>query len=158
MALPVHEKDHQTVSFDPNTVEMTILDRAESAKTKLMAYFEANQTYPHAQGLLYVEFPEHFVWKSGPKVWTPCQRGFSIGHLHFASPSSGECFYLHTLLTVVKGARSFEELRSVDGTEYATFKEACLERGLLEDDQGWRLCLQEASGMKTGHKISYVLL
>ena len=33
-----------------------------------------------------------------------------------------------TLLTVVKGARSFEELRSVDGTEYATFKEACLAR------------------------------
>ena len=46
MALPVHEKDHQTVSFDPNTDKMTILDRAERAKTKLMAYFEANQTYP----------------------------------------------------------------------------------------------------------------
>ena len=89
MALPVHEKNHQTVSFDPNTDEMTILDRAERAKTKLMAYFEANQTYPHAQGLLYLEFPEHFVWKAGPKIWTPCQRGFSIGCLHFASPSSG---------------------------------------------------------------------
>ena len=53
MALPVHGKDHQTVAFDPNTDEMTILDRAERAKTKLMAYFEANQTYPHAWGLLY---------------------------------------------------------------------------------------------------------
>ena len=51
---------------------------------------------------------------------------------------------------MVKGARSFEELRSVDGTKYATFKEAWLARDLLEDDQGWRLCLQEASGMKTG--------
>ena len=68
MALPVHEKDHQTVAFDTNTNEMTILDRAERAKTKLMAYFETNQTYPHAWELLYVEFPEHYVWKTGPKV------------------------------------------------------------------------------------------
>ena len=57
---------------------------------------------------------------------------------------------------MVKGARSFEELRSVDGTEYATFKEACLARGLLEDDQEWRLCLQEASGMKTGAQLRCV--
>jgi hypothetical protein len=50
------------------------------------------------------------------RVWTPCHREFSIGRLHFASPSSGERFYLRTLLTVVRGSRSFEELREMAPT------------------------------------------
>jgi hypothetical protein len=61
-----------------------------------------------------------------------------------------------TLLTVVRGTRSFEELRSVDGIQYATYKEACLARGLLEDDQEWRLCLHEASAMKSGAQLRHL--
>ena len=45
---------------------------------------------------------------------------------------------------------SFQDLGSFQGVEYPTFKEACLARGLLEDDQEWRLCLQEASTIQTG--------
>ena len=48
---------------------------------------------------------------------------------------------MHTLLTVVRGATSFESLRTYQGIEHSTYKEACLARGLLEDDQEWRLCL-----------------
>jgi hypothetical protein len=96
MALPVHEKDHHNVIFDPNTDEMTILQNAERSRTKLMAYFEANWTDPHTHSLLYVEFPEHFVWKASSRTWSPCQCDFIIGHLHFAPPSSGERFYMRT--------------------------------------------------------------
>jgi hypothetical protein len=135
---------------------MTILQRAERSRTKLMAYFETNQTDPHACSLLYVEFPEHFVWKASSRTWSPCQCDFSIGHLHFAPPSSGERLYLRTLLTVVRGARSFEELRSFDGVEYSTYKEACLACGLLEDDQEWRLCLQEAGGIQSGSQLRWL--
>src|SRR5271168_1396472 len=34
-----------------------------------------------------------------------------------------------------------------------TFHAACLARGLLEDDNEWRQCLQEASHMATGHQL-----
>jgi len=87
------------------------------------------------------------------KKWKPCQSGFSIGRLHFAGPSSGEWFYLRTLLTVVKGATSFEHLRSFEGVLQLTFKAACLAQGLLEDDMEWRLCLQEAAVMQTGSNL-----
>jgi hypothetical protein len=54
---------------------------------------------------------------------------------------------------VVKGAISFEDLRTVDGIVHATFKQACIARGLLEDDQEWIQCLQEASHMQTGSQL-----
>ena len=73
--------------------------------------------------------------------------------MYFASPSSGEHFYLQTLLTVVKGAKSFDYLKTVDGTICATFKEACFNLGLLGDDKEWIDCLEDASTMQTGYVL-----
>ena len=73
--------------------------------------------------------------------------------MYFAHPSSGECFYLCTLLTVVKGPTSFASLCTVNGVEHPTFKAACRARGLLEDDGEWHQCLQEAAVMQTGHQL-----
>ena len=39
--------------------------------------------------------------------WQPRIRGFAIGHMYYAHPSSGEHFYLCILLAAVKGAISF---------------------------------------------------
>ncbi|PIA33258.1 hypothetical protein AQUCO_04200192v1 [Aquilegia coerulea] len=73
--------------------------------------------------------------------------------MYFANPNSGERFYLRLLLTVVKGPSSFESLYSVDGIEHKTYREACIARGLLEDDNEWDKCLEEAVIMKTGHQV-----
>ena len=54
-----------------------------------------------------------------------------------ASPFNGERDYLRLLLTVVRGPRSFEDLRTVDGVQYPTFKGACIALRLLEDDGEW---------------------
>lgn len=48
------------------------------------------------------------------------------------------------LLCVVKGATSFEDLRTVDGFLCPTFKEAAIRRGLLEDDSEHDATLAEA--------------
>jgi hypothetical protein len=95
-----------------------IINRADNSKTTFMGYFEMNRTDQNACRLLYVEFPEHYTWKRNK--WKVHERGFSIAHLHFSSPSSGEGFYLPTLLMVVRGSRSFEELRAFNGIQYAT--------------------------------------
>jgi hypothetical protein len=68
-------------------------------------------------------------------------------------PSAGERFYLRLLLTVVKGAQSYEDVRTYDGTVHPTFKAACLARGLLENDGEWHQCLQEAGEMQTGSQL-----
>ncbi|XP_029639684.1 uncharacterized protein LOC115214793 [Octopus sinensis] len=51
------------------------------------------------------------------------------------------------LLHVVTGPKSFADLRTVDGIICATYREACLRRGLLNDDHLHRT-LAEASNCK----------
>ena len=62
----------------------------------------------------YQEFPQHFVWLKSEKRWKSRERGYAIGRMYFASPNCGERFYLHLLLIVVKGPKSFRSLRTVD--------------------------------------------
>src|SRR5882762_6531572 len=70
--------------------------------------------------------------------------------------SDDELFYLRTLLTVVKGPTSFEGVRQFNSTTHPTFYEACLARGLLEDDGEWRQCLLKASYMQTGERLRHL--
>jgi hypothetical protein len=73
--------------------------------------------------------------------------------MYFASPAQRERFYLRMLLTVVTGATSFQDLRTVNGTAYATYKQACIAMGLLQDDQEWVQCLTEAAVMQLGSSL-----
>jgi len=57
----------------------------------------------------------------------------------------GERYYLQMLLHIVQGATSYEDLRTVVGILYSTFKEACSARGLLHDTNEWHEALTEAS-------------
>ncbi len=71
------------------------------------------------------------------------KRGFAIGHMYYARPTSGERYYLWMLLNCIKGATSYEHLRTVDGTEHNTFKDACIVMGLFTDDNEWHQALEE---------------
>ena len=77
--------------------------------------------------------------------------------MYYAHPSSGECFYLHLLLTAVKDATSYRHLCTVlvngQHEECATFHKACLKLDLLEDDNEWIQCLEEAGEMATGWQL-----
>jgi len=53
-------------------------------------------------------------------------------------------------LTIFEGGKSWEHLRTWNGQVFATFKETCMARGLLEDDHEWRICLEEAVAMQPG--------
>src|SRR6201996_7208468 len=154
--LPVHLPGHQSITWNADRTPniQTVIDQQGSKDTKLTGYFKANAEYPEARQLLYQDFPSKFVWGDKQHKWKLRDKGFSIGRMYYAHPNSGERFYLCTLLTVVKGATSFEDLLSVDGgPPLPTFHAACLARGLLEDDNEWRLCLQEAAHMASGHQL-----
>ena len=110
--------------------------RAAGKKTKLTAWFHLNETSELARTLLYYEILEHFTWHSQSKTWR--QRKISkkcIVRMINVSPNAQELFYLRLLLTKVTGPKSFRELLTVDDEEYETFREACVKRGLLQDDQ-----------------------
>ncbi|PIA25570.1 hypothetical protein AQUCO_11100024v1 [Aquilegia coerulea] len=147
--LALHLKGMHVCVFNPNDTPEQVKEKAENQKSSLTAYFDWYRKNPTTKAYTYQEFPEHFRWCKDNKKWTPrVTSAFSIGRMYFANPNSGERFYLRLLLTVVKGPSSFESLYSVDGIEHKTYREACIARGLLEDDNEWDKCLEEAVIMK----------
>jgi hypothetical protein len=75
--------------------------------------------------------------------------------MYYAHPSSGEHFYLWLLLTAVKGMSDFKSLHMTPflTVVHSSFKDACIARGLLDDDKEWIQCLEEASAMQTGSQL-----
>lgn len=57
-----------------------------------------------------------------------------------------ERYFLRTLLLHVRGAKSFEDLCGVDGELCPASREACGNRGLLEDGELWKRTLRESFG------------
>jgi len=66
------------------------------------------------------------------------------------SPSKVEQFFLQLLLTIFEGEKSWEHPRTWNSQVFATFKEICMARGLLENNHEWRICLEEAIAMQPG--------
>ena len=141
------------VYFNPDDNINDVLERGATKDTALTAWFKINQSNPDARLTTYQNFPQNWVFVQNQKKWKPRDKGTAIGRMYFASPSSGERFYLRTLLTVTPGATSYAHLRTVDGVQYNTFKEACSALGLLEDDHEWRVCLGEAGDIQTGSAL-----
>ncbi|XP_022019122.1 uncharacterized protein LOC110919150 [Helianthus annuus] len=56
-----------------------------------------------------------------------------------------EPYYLRILLNKVRGPKSFEEIRTVNGQVFPTFKDACYAMGLLDDDNEYVEAIKEAS-------------
>ena len=130
VCLQVHKEDEQMVTWNNKVAGnlQQVLENQGAWDTTLTAYFKANQEYPEAQELLYQDFPSKFVWKKTQCKWKPRQKDFAIGHMYYCHPTSGKHFYIWTLLVAIKGATSFQDLRTVPGIPEpcATFHKACL--------------------------------
>jgi hypothetical protein len=154
--LQLHLPHMQSVTFDPDAeIGEDLLDNEDIHKTTLTEFFIACREYPeHAAGLLYCDFPTKFTWNRKTKSWHPRRGRFStIGRVQFCTPTSGERYYLRMLLYVITCPISFEYLRTYEGRLYDTFQEACLARGLLESDDEWDTCLDEAGFIQSGHQL-----
>ncbi len=53
------------------------------------------------------------------------------------------------LLTKVRGATSYENIKMIEGVQYKTFKDAAIALGLYADDTEWHNCLIEAGKVIT---------
>lgn len=140
----------------------------------LLAYFKAvsdennhrfsvqQRTYkgeilPEADQLTYQDFPQYFVHTSskGIHLWKrrlvnskheqpKCTKGYVVSRLRYVPPSAGDLMYMRMLLINVKGATSFEHLKTHQGVVHETFKDACISMGLVGEDKEWQICLQDA--------------
>ncbi len=159
--LEVHTPDNYAVYFrEGEQVEAAMKGR----ETRLMQWFEANKRYPDARRTKYFEFPQYFTWSQAEKVWKPRAKlrrskgssnyDFSgpgeqvIRRMYTVSPRERERYFLRLLLLHVGGATSFDDVRTVDGVVCSSFREACVLRGLLADDDEWRRAIREAFATK----------
>ncbi|XP_059179144.1 uncharacterized protein LOC131958244 [Physella acuta] len=145
--LNVHLEDKQTICFIPGKEAEAVQQKA--TKSKLLAWFKLNQEDPNARDYLYIEIPEHYTWDDKNSKWKPRLRGHetTIGRMYSVSPTDREKWFLRILLLNVKGATSYTDLRKVErnSTPFASFQEACIARGLTDDDSEWDACLTEAA-------------
>ncbi|XP_011858756.1 PREDICTED: uncharacterized protein LOC105556283 [Vollenhovia emeryi] len=149
--LPVHLPNEQNVIISNNLNEENLRSALERI-TMLMDYFDLNKRDIDACQYVYTDIPLYYVFKKvtldGKQVnrWEKRQCRFNcIGRMYSVSPTEIELFHLRILLLNVKGAISYNELKTVNGELHHTFTSACLALGLIEDDNEWKLAINEAS-------------
>ena len=164
--LPVHLKDEQSTVFEEHSAQQAV-DRGPR-QTELLAYFDLNRgvdvvpaVQQLAQTLKYSEIPIYFRFQK--KRWikrkhpvpNEVKNAFTkskpvIGRMHNVPIKDAELYSLRSLLLHVKGAQSYEHLRTVevqtildDGTfqtelrQCETFLEAAILLGLRTADDEW---------------------
>ncbi|CAN0924938.1 ATP-dependent DNA helicase PIF4 [Linum grandiflorum] len=138
----------------------SVVHRPDIEKTTLTEWFTLNRTYPSAKKLTYAEIPEKFVWDKQCSQWLPRKQGFVIGRIASVPPQANDVFYLRLLLTKIPGAMSFNDLRTVNGTLYNDYQQACQALGLLATDDEWNEVMTEVShwGMAPLIRTTFVSL
>ncbi|XP_035843705.1 uncharacterized protein LOC118490286 [Helianthus annuus] len=151
--LPFHLPDKQNVVYGPDDDLDSVLHKPSVASTMFLGWMEKNQKDPLARSLTYVEFPTKFVWKLKERVWDKRIIGKTIGRSHCVNPSMGGAYFLRILLNKVKGPKSFEEIRTVNGQVFPTFRDACYAIGLLDDDKEYIEAINEAYYIGSGYYL-----
>ncbi|XP_022032333.1 uncharacterized protein LOC110933417 [Helianthus annuus] len=153
MRLPFHLPDKQNVVYGPDNDLDSVLYKSSVASAMFLGWMEKNEKDLLARSLTYIEFPTKFVWKQQERVWDKRIIGKSIGRIHCVNPSMGEAYFLRILLNKVKGPKSLEEIRTVNGEVFPTFRDACYARGLLDDDKEYIEVIKEAYYTGSGYYL-----
>ena len=132
--LDVHLEHQQRVIFQDGQAD-AVVAKGEP-RTTLTEFFKSNAADNTAKQYFYHEFPEHYTWNQSSKKWCHRQRseGCTIGRMYTIHPHQGDVYYLRLMLLHVRGVTSFTDLRTVNGQLCETFKDACSQLNLLEDD------------------------
>lgn len=134
--LAVHLEDEQSICYDPDKNDETVRNlMEENKKTTLTEWFEFNSENSNYHHLTYEEFAKEFRWNNQTKKWTKFQRNVKkVARMYTISPKDCERYALRCILKCKKGATSFLDLKTVNGIQFQTFKDAAFEMKLFEND------------------------
>ncbi|XP_034936543.1 uncharacterized protein [Chelonus insularis] len=160
--LPVHLPNQQNLLIN-NDCDETELRNVLEKQTMLVDFFALNTRDQDARQYVYMDIPNHYVFKKQNETnifqWTQRQKQFKvIGRMYSVSPSKVELFHLRLLLTKVRGPKSFEDIRTVNGHTYDTFMDTCLALGLIADDNEWEHALHEAINWMMPCQLRYLFV
>ncbi|XP_071739059.1 uncharacterized protein [Rutidosis leptorrhynchoides] len=148
--LSFHLPNEQPVTFEDDADLQDVIEKPSVASSQFTSWMERNTWDQNARNLTYTEFPQKYVWNAADRVWTVRKIKPKLGRIHHVPPSAGEAYYLRILLNKVRGPTCFEDIRTVNGKICPTFKDACYELGLLDDDKEYIEAIQQASQYSTG--------
>nr|XP_043638232.1 uncharacterized protein LOC122609239 [Erigeron canadensis] len=161
--LAVHLERKQNVTFRALQKLSTVVSNRAITRTTLTEWLANNRrelacNTPAEQSglhLKYTEYPSEYTWHANSKSWIrrARRRPSAVSKLVYVHPTCGELFYLRLLLTHQVGCTSFEDIRTVSGVTYTTYRLACEKLGLIGDDQEWSQTLSEASHWATSSEL-----
>lgn len=130
--LAAHTENQQKLVFEEYKENIAL----ENCGTTLTAWFKLNKVDKEARNIKYINIPCYYRFETKTKNWikrTRSQRFPTIGRLNIVSPKDSERFHLKLLLNYIKGATSFDCLRT-HNIIYSTYRECALALGLIEND------------------------
>ena len=155
-SLPVHLPGENTPRFAGSHTSH------EGSTSLLIRYFN-RPDHPSFAQLKYTEYFKNFVWykyndgdvlcddefleQSIPgctrQKLSPRRVGTKVARLSMVSPTAGELFYIRCLL-IHRPARSFLDLRTIDGNVFPSFHEAAVDVGLFANENEGHYAILEA--------------
>ena len=114
-------------------------------ENKLTAFFQLNQEDKDARQYLYEEIPYHYTFNAEKKKWN--KRKIATKVVSRLTPVSlnkrPEAYCLRILLRHTRGPRNYEDLRTWEETEYDTYQQCAEARGLVFNNQQWKVTMEE---------------
>jgi hypothetical protein len=151
--LAVHLPESQPVFFVDGE-ELQALERASSKETTLTSWFKLNYLDNSANQYKYIDIPYYYVFdKKYSKGNKRKNNTKIISRMYTVSVSEGEQYYLRLLLLNIPGAKSFDDLKTVNNQLCTTFKEAATLRNLLSDDTEWANALRDATDYQMPYQL-----
>lgn len=146
-----HFEGDNFVYYNDYEVIGEVLEKPSVKESIFFSWIEANKTYPEAKTLTYSKFISMFVYDKRYRRWSPRKRGFNIGRLIWAPPSTKELYYLRMMLTVIRVPTWYKDIKYVGGKVCDSFMDACFEMGFLEDDNKYVVAIEEAKDWGSDH-------
>ena len=158
-----HLEDEQNVVFTNDTMRQAA-ESAANRDTMLTAWFKLNQLDQNANQYLYAEISNSYVFNKLKKEWTVRKKGDVISRLYNIHPKNRELFHLRILLMHIRGATSFEDLRTVvdlksnKAVVWNTFTQTAIALNLIDNDQQWFECINEAILTELPNRLRFLFV
>lgn len=156
LRLTFHLPNEQPLIFSDNQNLRSVVAREGAEKTMFTQWMELNKMDEEARKLTYAELPSRYVWSDN--VWKRRKQGKCIGRIVYVHPTSGERYYLRLLLNIIRGPKDYKDLRTVNGVEFLSYKQASYALGLVNDDKEWSDAITEASFSATGAQLRHLFV
>ncbi|KAI9084653.1 hypothetical protein K1719_033435 [Acacia pycnantha] len=110
--LSFHLPQQQSIYYKEGETMSSLVNNPRVKESMFIAWFDKNKDDPFARTLTYSQFPNYFTFVREKRFWKIRERGFSVGRMGHCTPAQGELYYLRLLLTRVRGAKNYEDIRS----------------------------------------------